>query len=120
MIECYTKNREDDQDYDPSVLDVKSEVLMYIQQIRNIFATEHGMVLGASNMGAELEKLIYETKISAKNLERLILSQIYQYASLSSKFPTTVSVKFAQGKIRDIVFIDITIDESFRLQVRLT
>jgi hypothetical protein len=119
-VDIYTKNISDDQDYSPSIADINDDLLMYINQIRNIFSAEPGTILGASSMGIGLETKIYEISMSAKNLEKDIIEQIHRYATLNYKFKTNIRVKFARGTIRDIVFIDIIIDDKKQMELRIS
>lgn len=119
MIEIYTKNAEDDRDFRSDQPDIKDDLQIFLNQIRNVFSAEPGVVLGASQMGIGLEHMVYETNISPKNLEKIILEQIFTYCTFYTRFTIDVNVKFAKGTVRDIVFIDILIDKVKRLELRI-
>lgn len=119
MIEIYTKNAEDDSDFNDMLTDVTNDLHVYLNQIRNIFSAENGAVMGAAGMGVNLEEMIYEYSVSAKSLEKKIYEQIQQYCTLHYKFKTIVSAKFAKGTLRDVAFIDIIIDDVKQLELRI-
>ena len=109
--DIYSKNIADDKDFRDDQPDIKDDLQIFLNQVRNLFSAEPGMVLGASQMGVGLEHLIYETNISPKNLEKVILEQVFTYCSFHTKFAINITVKFAKGTVRDIVFIDFLVDE---------
>ena len=118
-VDLYTKNIEDDLDFRDDQTDIRDPAQIFINQIRNLFSAEPGMIMGASGMGIGLESLIYDTSISPRNLEKVILEQIYTYCSFHTRFKIDIVVKFARGTIRDMVFIDIIIDQVKRLELRI-
>lgn len=118
-IEIYSKNISDDRDYVSDQADIMDDLQIFLNQIRNLFSVEPGTVLGAATMGVGLEHMIYETSISPKNLEKVILEQVYTYCSFHKFFSININVKFAKGTVRDIVFIDILVDGIKRIELRL-
>lgn len=119
MVDIYTKNIADDKDFRPDQPDLKDDLQIFLNQVRNLFSVEPGVVLGASQMGIGLEHMIYETSISPKNLEKNILEQIFTYCSFHTRFTINITVKFAKGTVRDIVFIDLLVDKIKKLELRI-
>lgn len=119
MVEIYSKNPSNDRDYTSDQPDIMDDLQIFLNQIRNLFSAEPGAILGAANMGIGLEHMVYETSISPKNLERTILEQVYTYCSFHKFFTININVKFAKGTIRDMVFIDILIDGTKKIELRL-
>jgi len=119
MVEIYSKNQYD-SDFNPSVMDIQDRTAMYLNQIRNLLSAEVGAILGAPEMSANIEEMIFETNIDASKLSKDIENQIIQYCTLARYYKTKVEAKFALGKTREICFIDIIVDDVKRLQVRIT
>lgn len=118
-VEIYTKNPEDDNDFRPDIVDITDEKDIYLNQIRNVFSATTGAVMGAADMGVQLDHLVFETNLNAKQLERRILEQIYKYCPLNYKFKTNVTVKFSKGVKRDQAIIDVFVNDARRLQIQI-
>lgn len=116
-IEMYIKNPIDDSDYQKSNIDIVDELSIYVNQIRNIFSSEEGTVMGASDMTLNLEYYVFETQISADVLKNLIYEKLLRFASYYNKFRTTVSVNYSKGILRDIATIDININDEQKITV---
>jgi hypothetical protein len=118
-IEFYTKNAEDDGDFNIDSFSVSDQLSIYIQEIRNMIACEEGSVLGASDMSIDLESLIYDDEVDENELRYKILSTISRYSYFYNMFDTAISVKFYKGEIRDICFIDFIIQGKAYIQLRV-
>lgn len=116
-IDMYIKNPLDDTDYQKQAIDVIDESTIYINQIRNIFSCEEGMVMGAADMTINLEHYVFETQVSSDVLKNLIYEKLLKYAPYYKKFKTTVNVNYSKGTIRDIATIDITVDDDKKITV---
>jgi len=99
-------------------LELNSELAIYIQQLKILFGTEIGEVLGAQDLSLNLEEYVWETNVDAKQLQELIQLQIHKYCTYAPKFRTDINVSFLEGEIRDVCIIDILIN-STRLRVIL-
>ncbi len=115
--EIYIKNPIDDTDYRKSNIDVVDEISIYINQIRNIFSSEEGTVMGAADMTLDLDYYIFETQISADVLKNLIYEKLLRFATYYNKFRTTVNVNYSKGILRDIATIDININDEQTITV---
>lgn len=119
LCSVYTKNTEDNQDFDVNAIDLTDSLQCYMQQIANVFSTEVGEVMGAADMTTNLDEMVYEMNASNKAISKNILNVIQRYCTLCQDFTTKVYVKFAQGKKRDICFIDIIVDNKYKLTMKL-
>ena len=52
-------------------------------------------------------------------IAREITNQINSYCPLASKYQVATDVKFFKGTVRDIAYIDITIDSKYLVQINL-
>lgn len=118
QVDVYVKSVEDN-DFKEDQIDVRDPLYIFLNQLRNLFSAEPGVVMGASEMGIGLETLVYEYSMNPKTLEKVILGQIHTYCSYHVNFKIDINIKFAKGTIRDVVFIDILVDQVKRLEIRL-
>jgi len=81
-----------------------------LSKIRMILFTTPGEVLGEPNFGVDLERYIFDTMVSNKELKKMILEQIVMYIPESNYFNIDVDVKFQRGQTQDIGFIDIKLN----------
>jgi hypothetical protein len=119
MVTFYTKDAESDFDFDPTRMDEKDDLGIYLQQIKNIFTAEAWSIMGAADMPIDLEQYIYSTSISEYDLKKVVLDSIYKYCTFNSKFSTNLSVKFSKGEMRDICIIDIFIDGQKKMSLMI-
>lgn len=91
-------------------MDINDNINKYIQEIVMILNTQPHEVMGCFSMPVDLERLVYETNIDNRALEREILEKIRDYTTYYDMFPTEVSVSFAETDMRDVCVIDITIN----------
>lgn len=108
-----------DPDYSETVFEYRDQLTVYLLEIKNLFNTEPGTVIGAMDKGIDLESLVFEMNLVEDDINQRIISQIQKYATMASYFSTKVQTKFAKGTVRDVVFCDITIDGTKYLQIRL-
>ncbi len=108
--ELYARNAEDDDNFRDDLLEVSSTLETYLQQIRAVFTTEPGSVMGAVTMGLDLEAEVYEHQISDRVLETKIVESLQNFCTLYPQFETACRVRFGQGTERDIVVIEISVD----------
>lgn len=108
-----------DPNYDPVQVQTNSEIEMLITQIQTILFTNTGEVLGDERFGCDLENLIYDFNANEHDIKAKITQQINQYCPLNEKYLVDINVEFVKGEIRDIAFIDITIDSRYSIKVRM-
>lgn len=119
LKEIYLRNP-DDPLYRPDVLEHSSSLENLVGQIRMLLFTKKGDVMGSYDFGVDLEGDIFSLNLSQSALETKIRDQVYRYCPDASNFGVTVDVKFFRGTVRDIVLIDIIIDETKVLGVIVT
>ena len=106
-----------DPNYDKNGVDVENELSQLLIQIETILFTNQGDVLGDSNFGANLEKMIYSFNLNEFEIKRAVEDQIDMYCSLAKKYNTKVDVKFARGEVRDMAQLNITVDSKYLIGV---
>lgn len=111
MVTVYTKNAEDDEDYSEDILDIRSPLQIYLQEIRNILNGQEASVIGALDMTIDLEGYIYEMNLEEIDIKQKIMESLMKYSQLYYRFSTVIDVKFYKGDVRDICIIDFTIDK---------
>lgn len=117
-MELYIKYLSD-PNYDPTQVQTNGEIEMLITQIQTTLFTNTGEVMGSENFGCNLEDLIYEFGSSAHNIRQRIIDQLNQYCPLADKYNLDVNVDFMKGEVRDIAFIDITIDSRYAIKISM-
>jgi len=106
-----------DPGYDVNTLQVDEEIGMLLTQIEMCLFTKKGDVLGAVNFGANLEDYVYSFMYNDGMLKGVITDQFDTYIPLAKKYNTTVSVDFLSQTEKNVVFIDITIDNRYKIEV---
>lgn len=117
-MELYIKYPSD-PNYDPHQVQTNGEIEMLITQIQTILFTNTGEVMGENSFGCDLEKYIYEFNSSGHNIKSMIVDQINKYCPLADKYSLDVEVEFMRGEVRDIAFIDITIDSRYAIKISM-
>jgi len=88
-------------------------VRVIVQKYEMIVFTNKGEVFGDPEFGADLPKLLFETKVSATNVENDIRDQISTYIPEIRNIPYKLSVSFYQDpeNYQDVMEIFFTIKE---------
>ena len=115
-MEFYIKAK-GDPGFDPSKLEISSELAMLMTQIETVLFTRRGDVLGDPEFGANLEDYVYSLSYNDYLLKKVVAEQIYKYVPLARKFNVTVDVDFTKEVDRHAVFVDIRIDNRYQLGV---
>jgi hypothetical protein len=108
-IDLYTRI-EGDPNFEPNQLEVQDEVVVLLQQIEMVLFTTRGDILGAPNLGVDLERLLYSLTVSEGVIRSAIYKQIENYCPLARKYKVDISVKIYKGTERDIGVVDIIVD----------
>jgi len=108
-----------DPNYDPTQVQTNSEIEMLITQIQTILFTNSGEVMGDAGFGCDLEKLVYELGVNEHNIRSKIVNQLNTHCPLAQKYNLDVQVDFVKGTVRDIAFIDITIDSRYSVKINM-
>lgn len=101
---------EGDPNFEPDQIEVQDEVVQLLQQIEMVLFTEKGDILGAPNLGVDLERLLYSLTVSEGVIRSAIYNQIATYCALARKYNVDVSVRIFKGTERDIGVVDILVD----------
>jgi hypothetical protein len=87
---------------------IEDEVLnVILQKYKMVLFTNKGDLFGDPEFGADLLKLLYETKVSASFVEREITTQITNYISELNSTNYTLEVQFVEDtyNYQDMMFI---------------
>lgn len=93
---------------------IEDEIIrVIVQKYETILFTNKGEVLGDPNFGADLERLLHQTKVSSRYVERDINNQISRYIPELLGIPYTLNVTFEPNpnSHSDIMFIDFQLRE---------
>lgn len=94
---------------------IEDEIVEVIaQKIEVLLFTNKGELLGEPEFGADLEKYLHETRVSADFVERQIIEQIVEYIPELDSFGYTLTVTFAENpnSFSDIMFVSISFKET--------
>ena len=106
-----------DPNYDPDQVHIENEVQQLITQIETTLFTNRTEVLGSPGFGCDLESMIYALGLNEHQIKTTIEGQIKSYCPLASKYNVETNISFVQGTVRDIAYIDITINSKYLVQV---
>ena len=86
-------------------------IRVIIQKYEMILFTNKGELLGDPDFGCDLERLLFETKISAPAVQKLINDQIFTYINELAGINYTLEVKFEQDpeNFQDVMLINFTV-----------
>ena len=102
----------DDPTYNSQLIE-DDIIEVIIQKYKSIIFTNKGDVLGVPNFGADLELLLFETKVSEEFVSRIITEQINQYIPELISMNYSLQVVFSQdpNSYQDLLFIYFTISD---------
>ena len=106
-----------DPNYNATQLQNNGEIEQLLTQIETTLFTRKRDVLGEPNFGCNLEDLVYSLNQSEFQIRNEIESQLMNYVPLASKYSTSVDVKFFKGEVRDICYVDITVNNEYIISV---
>ena len=109
----------EESNYIEGFLEHSNVLETYIEKIKMILNTSKGEVIGFPNFGVNLENLIFELTFNADQIRNEIFSQINAYCGEAQYFDTAVDVQFAQGTVRDMAIVDITVNSNKAISVLL-
>jgi phage baseplate assembly protein W len=108
-----------DPNYQADQVQNNGEIEQLITQIETTLFTDTGDVLGSPDFGCALEDMIYELNQTESAIKNVIDSQIRSYCPLAGKYNVVSKVSFFKGEVRDIAYIDITIDSKYLVQINI-
>ncbi len=108
-----------DPNYQTNVVVNNGEIEQLMAQIETVLFTRKRDVLGEPGFGCNLDDMIYGLNQSEYQIKNEIESQLMNYVPLARKYSTQVAVEFYRGEVRDVAYIDITINNEYIIQVNL-
>lgn len=108
-----------DPNYQTNIVQNNGEIEQLLTQIETTLFTRKRDVLGEPGFGCNLEDLVYGLGQNEFQIRNEIEKQIANFVPLASKYSTNVDVKFFKGEVRDICYVDITVNNEYTIQVNL-
>ena len=108
-----------DPNFQTGVVQMNAEIEQLLTQIETTLFTRKRDVLGEPGFGCNLEDLIYSLNQNEFQIKNEIESQLMNYVPLAKKYKTSVNVQFFKGEVRDVAYIDITVNNEYIIQVNL-
>lgn len=108
-----------DPNYQTNIVQNNGEIEQLLTQIENTLFTRKRDVLGEPDFGCNLEDLVYSFGQNEFQIKNEIEKQLANYVPLARKYSTKVKVSFFKGEVRDIAYIDITVNNEYTIQVNL-
>jgi hypothetical protein len=86
-------------------------IRVIVQKYEMILFTNKGELFGDPDFGCDLEKLLFETKISAFAVKKIIKEQIADYITELTNINYSLEVKFEEDpeNYQDVMIINFTI-----------
>jgi phage baseplate assembly protein W len=81
-----------------------------VAMIELILFTNKGEMLGDPDFGADLERLVWNTRLSSGQIQDNIVQQFVKYIPDLTPADYTVEVQFYEGTLRDIAVVYITLN----------
>jgi len=117
MQDLYFK-AENDITYDASKIEEDVEINNIIGQIKMLLFTNTGDVMGATNLGLNIEKLIFSTDYNKNVILANFKTQVRDYLRYDrSLYTVDFDLNFFKGTIRDIGVLSVDINGSRALDV---
>lgn len=108
--EIYTRTK-DDPYYEEGVIDFSNEVESVITKVRTLLNTKPGEVLGDYNFGLNLDYLVFNTKVPASEIKKVIDDKLNIYVPNTSNISLSTQVSFGHsGYGYDYAVIDVYIN----------
>lgn len=117
MLDIYFKNP-DDSSYSETELDTDSELDNLLAQIKMMIFTNSGNVLGAPDLGLNIEQLIFETNYNKFTILNIIKNHQLNYLKYDrQRYRVDFDLEFIQGTVRDIGVLNIKINGQSLLDI---
>lgn len=81
-----------------------------VSMIEMILFTNKGEMLGDPDFGADLDNMIWQSRISSDGIRRSIVEQFDKYIPQFRQEDYSVDVEFYKGTLRDIALVYITLN----------
>jgi hypothetical protein len=109
LKEIYCRTNED-PGYNPNIIDTNSSLEGVLTKIRMILFTQRGEVMGASELGMNLEEMLFKFSFDEARVRGEFINQLYRFVPESSDFRVDLKVSFVPGTVRDLAYLNIYID----------
>lgn len=88
-------------------------IRVILQKYEMIIFTNKGELLGDPNFGGDLYRLLHQTKVSSKYVEKQLNRQIAEYIPELNGIDHSLNIRFAKDpyKYSDIMFIDFSVKD---------
>jgi phage baseplate assembly protein W len=106
LKEIYCRNV-NDPGFLPGIIETDSALEAILTKIRMIIFTKKGEVLGEPNFGLNLEDQLFEFSFNETQIKKDFYAQLANYVPDTRNIPVDIKVKFEEGTVRDIAYIDI-------------
>ena len=83
-----------------------------VQKLENILFTNKGDIFGDPEFGCDLEYYLWRTDAPKESIQRTIYEQIDTYIPELRSYNFSVSVELYEGTVKDIMYINITIQDT--------
>ncbi len=86
-------------------------VRVIVMKVEMLLFTSKGEVIGDPNFGADLDRLLFETKVSADYVKKNIVEQLVTYIPELNGIEYSLDVQFTQNpeNYSDMMFIDFKV-----------
>lgn len=117
MIDLYFKS-ENDITYDASKIEENSELQNLIAQIKMLIFTNTGNILGATDLGLNIDKLIFDTSYNKNIILANFKNQTRDYLKYDrSLYNVEYDINFFKGTSRDIGVLSVDINGQRALDI---
>jgi hypothetical protein len=86
------------------------EVEVIVQKLEMILFTNKGEVMGNSDIGANLEYYLWQTRVTTGTLKKKVQEQVTTYIPELVQLGYTLSVDLYEGQLRDILYLNFIIN----------
>lgn len=97
--------------YNDNQLLTESKTDMIVNKLEVILTTNKGECIADPNLGADLSYYLWQTNVSAEKIKGIIREQINIYIPELNDTQYTLNVNLIEGELRDIMLVDIIIDD---------
>ena len=112
MIKDIYSRNPDSSKYNPSILEVSDDVEQLILKIENVLFSRKGDVLGAPNMGCNLDDLVFSLVLNESYIQTAINNQIQTYClNNNQNYSIDTRVSFFSTTESSAALVDIFVND---------
>lgn len=97
--------------YNENLIFTDTKTEMIVNKIEMVLFTNKGDFIGDPDFGCDLEFFLWQTRVSATKIDSVIRDQFTKYIPELDNIGYELNVSIMQGEIRDILIIDITLND---------